>query len=127
MRTVKSCGPDASTPASSLREDAQTTVTRKPDRRGEHEVSRKPPCREGRIASAEPVCSCASSILHFARETAGAARTRLSLRPLLSEGQCSCFSSGASRREMADARLRVYIRLGHGGTLQASPTPGSRI
>src|SRR5258708_17195365 len=41
LRTAKSCGPDASTPASSLREEAQATVTRKPDHRGEHEISRK--------------------------------------------------------------------------------------
>jgi hypothetical protein len=40
LRTVKSCGPDASTPASSLREEAQATETRKPDLRGEYEVSR---------------------------------------------------------------------------------------
>jgi hypothetical protein len=58
------------------------TVARKPGHRGEHEISRKPPRREGRIASAEPVCSCAFSYVHFAHETAGAARTRLSLRPL---------------------------------------------
>src|ERR1700730_12145467 len=38
------------------------TVAKEPGRRGEREVSRKPPCREGRIASAEPVCSCAFSI-----------------------------------------------------------------
>ena len=41
LRTAKSCGSDASTPASSLQEDARMTVTNKPDRRGEHEVSRK--------------------------------------------------------------------------------------
>jgi hypothetical protein len=41
LRTVKSCGPDASTPASSLREEAQTTVTKEPDRRGEHEATVK--------------------------------------------------------------------------------------
>ncbi len=52
-RTAKSCGPDASTPASSLRWccepdrvdktfKSQATVTRKPDRRGEHDISRKP-------------------------------------------------------------------------------------
>ena len=58
------------------------TVTKKPDRRGELEVSRKPLRREGRTASAEPVCSCALFFLPFARETAGAARTRSSLRPL---------------------------------------------
>jgi hypothetical protein len=42
-RTAKSCGPDASTPASSSWEASFSgaTVTRKPDRRGEHEVSRK--------------------------------------------------------------------------------------
>jgi hypothetical protein len=50
-RTVKSCGPDASTPASSLAEAmsarpgadepySQTTETRKPDLRGEREISR---------------------------------------------------------------------------------------
>jgi hypothetical protein len=58
------------------------TVTKKPDHRGEREVSRKPLRREGRTASAEPVCSCALFFVHFARETAGAARTRSSLRPL---------------------------------------------
>jgi hypothetical protein len=47
----------------------------------EREVSRKPLRREGRIASAEPVCSCASFFVHLAHETAGAARTRSSLRP----------------------------------------------
>ena len=41
LRTAKSCGPDASTPASSLRSDPQATVTNKPDRRGEHEVTVK--------------------------------------------------------------------------------------
>src|ERR1700730_8039235 len=41
LRTAKSCGPDASTPASSLRKPTpQATVTRKPDRRGEHEGNR---------------------------------------------------------------------------------------
>jgi hypothetical protein len=47
LRTAKSCGPDASTPASSLRDEAQTTVTRKPDRRGEHENKLLKPLRAG--------------------------------------------------------------------------------
>src|ERR1700682_3870686 len=38
----------------------------------------KPLRGEGRIASAEPVCSCAFSYVRLARETAGAARTRSS-------------------------------------------------
>ena len=43
MRTAKSCGPDASTPASSPGETrfSRVTVTRKPDRRGEYDISRK--------------------------------------------------------------------------------------
>src|SRR5260370_21749926 len=41
MRTAKSCRSDAPGLASSLREDAQATVSSKPGHRGEHEVSRK--------------------------------------------------------------------------------------
>jgi hypothetical protein len=40
MRTAKSCGPDAPTLASSLRNDPQATVANKPGRRGEHEGNR---------------------------------------------------------------------------------------
>ena len=40
-RTAKSCGSDAPMPASSLREEAQATVSNKPGHREEHEVSRK--------------------------------------------------------------------------------------
>jgi hypothetical protein len=40
-RTAKSCRSDAPEPASSLREDAQATVSTKPGHREEHEVSRK--------------------------------------------------------------------------------------
>ncbi len=38
--------------------------------------------REGRMLSAGPVCSCALSLCTLQHETAGAARTRSSLRPL---------------------------------------------
>jgi len=38
---------------------SRATVARKPGHRGERGVSRKPLRREGRDASAEPVCSCA--------------------------------------------------------------------
>src|SRR5258705_7563079 len=41
MRTAKSCRSDAPMPASSLREEAQATVSNKPGHRGEREVSRK--------------------------------------------------------------------------------------
>jgi hypothetical protein len=56
---------------------------KKAGHRGEREVSRNPSRRESRIASAGPVCSCAHFFVHIAHETAGAARIRLSLRPLL--------------------------------------------
>src|SRR6476646_10652767 len=41
VRTAKSCRSDAPMLASSLREEAQATVSNKPGHRGEHEVSRK--------------------------------------------------------------------------------------
>jgi hypothetical protein len=41
--------------------------------------------------------------VHFARETAGAARIRLSLRPLVLIEGGNTQSSGVSRRENADA------------------------
>jgi len=41
-------------------------------------------------------------LCNFAHETAGAARTRLSLRPLVIEGVKRPQSSGASRRDIAD-------------------------
>ena len=39
------------------------------------------------MLSAGPVCSCARSLCAIAHETAGAARTRSSLRPLIGEGE----------------------------------------
>ena len=61
----------------------------------------KPLRRECRIASAEPVCSCAFFCALFAHETAGAARTRYSLRPLIG-GQGNFWqTSGLVAREIA--------------------------
>src|SRR6202022_1525592 len=107
LRTAKSCGPDASTPASSLREEPQTTVTNKPDHRGEHEVSRKT------IACGNAGCSGATVVttlvcyLHFAHEAAGAAGIRHSPRPL--SGERFMHNPGASRREGAYARLELAV------------------
>jgi hypothetical protein len=67
-RTVKTCGPDASTPASSQRRQGRpnrvrqglnplATVTRKPDRRGEHAISRNPSRVGAPGESGEPVVS----------------------------------------------------------------------
>jgi hypothetical protein len=91
---VKSCG--------AIR---MATVARKPVTGESSKEAVKPLRREGRIASAEPVCSCAFSSVHFAHETAGAARTRSSLRPLLLRGPKVTQTSDASRRENTDAYL----------------------
>src|SRR5437867_9756954 len=50
--------------------------------RGELEVSRKAIAQGRPECSRCPVCSCAFSLAQIARETAGAAGTRSSLRPL---------------------------------------------
>src|SRR6478752_5624077 len=51
QRTAKSCGSDAPMLASSLREEAQATVSNKPGHRGEHEVRRKTIARGCRVIS----------------------------------------------------------------------------
>ena len=86
-RTAKACGPDAPVLASSFAEYPPGDGGKKAGHRGERVISRKPSRREGRTASAEPVCSCAFLVATFARETAGAARTRSSLRPLYFRGR----------------------------------------
>src|SRR5437870_13614716 len=85
-RTAKSCGPDAAVLASScadsfLRGDGGKRAVH----RGEHEVSRKAIAQGRPECSRCPVCSCAVLFAQIARETAGAASTRSSLRPLFSK------------------------------------------
>src|SRR5438067_8540107 len=53
--------------------------------REEHEVSRKAIAQGRPECSRCPVCSCAVLFAQIARETAGAASTRSSLRPLTSK------------------------------------------
>jgi hypothetical protein len=55
------------------------------------------------MLSAGPVCSCARSCCAIAHETAGAARTRSSLRPL--RGRTKVQTSGSSCREIAKVWL----------------------
>src|SRR6266849_3466681 len=75
------------------------TVTRRIRRRGEHEISRKP-LRAGMPGDFRWTCGDYARVLHlnFAREAAGAAGTRHSLRPLFSWANGFCKTSGASRR-----------------------------
>jgi hypothetical protein len=65
----------------------------------------KPLRRECRIASAEPVCSCAFFLVQFAHETAGAACTRYSLLPLFSRDKFRAKLGRTPRRENAEPYL----------------------
>ena len=118
-RTVKSCGPDASVvgvksaEGKSARPGADEPAIRRrrrqesPILRGEREISRKAIARGMSDCLRCPVCSCAIFVLPFARETAGAARIRHSLLPLLRDNETQ--TSGASRRENADVYLLFEI------------------
>jgi hypothetical protein len=83
------------------------TVAKEPGHRGEHEVTVKTIARGKPDDSGVPVVTNARAF-YTTRAAAGALDTRLSLRPLLSEGQSSCFSSGVSRREIAEARFLLF-------------------
>ncbi len=77
--------------------------------RSPRRARRKPlkPLRRGcRTASASPVCSCAFLVSARAHETAGAARTRHSLRPPFSEGH-----ELSKARAKFVARTRICVTL----------------
>src|SRR5436190_13109667 len=87
-RTAKSCGSDAPMLASSLREEAQATVSNKPGHREEHEEYRKTIARgmpgDFRCDRGDYARVLTSLI---AREASGASCARHSLRPLNFQGQ----------------------------------------
>src|SRR6476659_6115999 len=74
-RTAKSCRSDAPMLASSLREEAQATVSNKPGHRGEHEVSRKT------IARGMPVRSGVTVVTTLGCLFLSAPRLRRIVRP----------------------------------------------
>src|SRR6476646_10230221 len=75
VRTAKSCRSDAPMLASSLREEAQATVSNKPGHRGEHEVSRKT------IARGMPVRSGVTVVTMLGCLFLSAPRLRRIVRP----------------------------------------------
>jgi hypothetical protein len=91
-RTAKSCGSGAAVLALSPGEAnlSRGDGGKKAVLRGEHEVSRKAIAQGRPECSRCPVCSCAVLFAQIARETAGAASTRSSLRPLFGEGKRKC-------------------------------------
>src|SRR5882757_9766401 len=88
--------------------------------RGEHVISRKAIAQGRPEYSNCPVCSCALLFAQIARETAGAASTRSSLRPLSSGGtnEDANFGRNAPRdRELLFSRHRppcAQLRTGAG-------------
>ena len=98
------------------------TVTTSPLHRGEHEVSRKAIAQGMSECFRCPVCSCAPNAQFLAHETAGAACTRHSLRPLFEEGQ-----RDIKARAKHAARSRMYVveqlrRVGKGALAPCPPS-----
>ena len=87
--------------------------------------------REGRMLSAGPVCSCAHFFVHIAHETAGAARTRSSLRPRYSGGHEPSHQLGARvacGRRGASGRCRPLAPLaGRGRNLREARMSGEGV
>src|SRR6266403_3246516 len=94
QRTAKSCGSDAPMLASSLREEAQATVSNKPGHRGEREVSRKPLRGECRVISGVTVVT---TLVCFLPCTRGCGRIERPAFPALSEFQLGRISRQNSR------------------------------
>ena len=103
-RTAKSCGSGAAVLALSPREAKllEGDGGKRAVLREEHEVSRKAIAQGRPECSRCPVCSCAVLFAQIARETAGAASTRSSLRPLTRGREVTKQTSGAMRRESAN-------------------------
>src|SRR2546428_298900 len=70
------------------------TVAKKPAHRGERDISRKAVAQGMSECFRSPVCSCAPTVQFLAHETAGAARTRHSLRPRFSREAKNLHHSG---------------------------------
>ena len=87
------------------------TVTRKPDRRGEHEAAVKT-IAQGKSDCLRWTCMLVGAFfVQLAHGTAGAACIRLSLRPLIGgAAEIYLHSSGAVRGEIAKVCLSVIAR-----------------
>src|SRR5260370_11066435 len=103
-RTAKSCRSGAPMPASSLREEAQATVSNKPGHRGEREVSRKTIAR-GMPGETGVTVVTNSCVCFFTHEAAGASCARHSLRPLNFRRR----NVLGKRRAGRAARSRTYV------------------
>jgi hypothetical protein len=111
-RTVKSCGPDASTPASSWRNAISANDSDKKARSlGRARRNPLKPFACGNAGcSGEPRGVLTRMLFHFACEAAGATGTRRSPRPLFFEVS-GWQDSGATRRGIAELWLRLATSL----------------
>jgi hypothetical protein len=96
-RTAKSCGPDASTLALSWRSYPLTTVTNKPDHRGEHEGTRKTIAR-GMPGDSGVTVVTTLGVAFFL--PAGCGRIERPAFPAPSASEGRTFSSKTSRKNM---------------------------
>src|SRR6478672_21331 len=105
-RTAKSCRSDAPGPASSLREDAQATVSNKPGHRGEREVSRKT------IARGMPGdfgVTVVTMLVCFLFRTRGCGRIERPAFPAPSDFSGAGIKSKARAHRAAGSRTRIFI------------------
>jgi hypothetical protein len=121
LRTVKSCGPDAPTLASSFVKQFARRRWQESPVTGESAKETVKTIAQGRPGeTGEPVVTMLVCFFQFAREAAGAAGTRLSLRPLFSEAIRIVHRSGAWRRENAEACPNCDIMRGATATKRSS-------
>src|ERR1700704_2435615 len=105
-RTAKTCGPDVAVLASSCpgvhapgADGGKRAVLR-----GEHVISRKAIAQGMSDCLRCPVCSCAHSSTHCARDLGCSAHPAFPAPSLFSRAGDSCTTPGALRRDNADVR-----------------------
>src|SRR5258705_9083281 len=105
MRTAKSCRSDAPMLASSLREEAQATVSNKPGHRGEREVSRKTIAR-GMPGLLRCTCGDYTRVLttHCTRGCGCIGHPAFPAPSVYRGPKKSIQNSGAPRREITESR-----------------------
>src|SRR5258705_2699539 len=103
LRTAKSCRSDAPMLASSLREEAQMTVSNKPGHRGEREVRRKTIAR-GMPGDFRCTCGDDTRVLttHCTRGCGCIGHPAFPAPSVYRGASSSCKTSGGSRRENAE-------------------------
>jgi hypothetical protein len=117
-RTAKSCRSGAPMQASSLREEAQATVSNKRGHRGEREVSRKTIAQGMPGVSGVTVVTTLVCLFFYTR---GCGRIARPAFPAPSEGERFLQNSGASRREIAESYFEFGVPSLRGAKRRSNP------